>query len=297
MAYQLTNGILTVDIAEPGEGYRETRFEWNGLITGITLLDGGHSFCTSENLTEGQGGGMGLCHEFGIKEAIGYQDTKPGEQFPKLGVGLLTRTDEGPYFFYKDYPVQPFKVEIEQKSPEEITFRTLPEECEGYAALLEKRISIDGQSLSIEYSLHNTGQKKLSTEEYCHNFLNINGCSIGPDYRLEFPVTLQPEVDEAETSEELMFDAGRVIWEKVPEHEFYFRTGGYDGTRKPYLWELFHLPSGAGVREVSRLEVSYAAVWGRSYVVSPEIFYRIEAEPGQCIKWTRTYEFFSENTK
>lgn len=297
MAYQLTNGTLTVDIAEPGEEYRETRFEWNGLITGITLLDGGHSFCTSENLTPEEGGGMGLCHEFGIKEAIGYQDTKPGEQFPKLGVGLLTRTDNGPYLFHKDYPVQPFKVDIVQQGPKQIAFRTLPEECGGYAALLEKKISIHGQRLSIEYSLHNTGQKTLSTEEYCHNFLNIDGHPVGPDYKLEFPVMLQPEVDDEASRQELMFNGGKVIWGKIPEHEFYFRTEGYDGTRQPYLWQLSHLPSGAGMREISSLEVSYAAVWGRSYVVSPEIFYRVEAKPGECISWTRTYEFFSGNTK
>lgn len=296
MAYVLSNGILSVSIAEPGD-YRETRFEWNGLITDITLLAGGHSFCTSENLSPAQGGGMGLCHEFGIKEALGYKDTKPGEQFTKLGVGLLTRTDEGPYLFYKDYPVQPFEVEVAQESPQVITFRTLPEECSGYAALLEKRISIDGQRLSIAYSLHNTGERKLSTEEYCHNFLNISGYSLGPDYSLDFPVILHPEADEEETLQGMTFNEGKVTWKKEPEQEFYFRTGGYDGTREPYLWQLSHLPSGAGVREVSRLEVSYAAVWGRSYVVSPEIFYKVEADPGEVIHWVRTYEFFSKDTE
>lgn len=294
MAYQLSNGMITVDIAEPGD-YRETRFEWNGMITGIALNEGGHTFCIAENLNpEQQQGGIGLCHEFGIKEAIGYQEAEPGEPFPKLGVGMLTRIDEKPYLFHRDYPVQPYKVEVEQEDACRITFRTLPEACRGYAALLEKTISIEGQRLSIEYTLHNTGEKLLSTEEYCHNFLNIDGYDVGPDYRLDFPVELQPEADEEETLQDLLFSSGTVQWKKVPDREFYFRSPGFDGRQKPYLWELRHVPSGTGVRETSKLEVSYAALWGRSYVVAPELFVKVEAAPGESVHWTRTYEFFSE---
>lgn len=39
MAHILSNGILTVEIAEPG-AYSGTRFDWSGFITGVTLEQG-----------------------------------------------------------------------------------------------------------------------------------------------------------------------------------------------------------------------------------------------------------------
>lgn len=87
MAYYLKNDRLLVEIAELGEAYQGTRFDGTGIITGVKL-DGQHQFCVPESLTPGTGtGGIGICSEFGIKEAIGYEDTRVGEQFPKLGVG------------------------------------------------------------------------------------------------------------------------------------------------------------------------------------------------------------------
>ncbi|MFD1908517.1 hypothetical protein ACFSQ7_37740 [Paenibacillus rhizoplanae] len=85
----LSNGVLTVEIAEVG-AYGGTRFDWTGFITGVTLEQGGHTFCVPESLVPGQGtGGIGLCNEFGISRAIGYEDAAAGEWFPKFGIGLL----------------------------------------------------------------------------------------------------------------------------------------------------------------------------------------------------------------
>lgn len=43
MVHRLSNGILTVDIAEPGT-YNRTRFDWTGFITQVTLEEGKHIF-------------------------------------------------------------------------------------------------------------------------------------------------------------------------------------------------------------------------------------------------------------
>lgn len=292
MAYRLNNERLAVEIAETGD-YRGSRFEWAGFITEIKLLQGNHTFCVDESLTPGLGtGGRGLCSEFGIREAIGYGETRPGEPFPKLGIGLLTRPDEAEYQFFRPYVVEPFQMAVERKSPQSLCFTTLPSDCRGYAAWMQKKISLADNRLAIEYTVHNTGKKPFCTEEYCHNFFGIDHQPVGPDYVLKFPFIPSPWSDEKETMEGLTFGETEISWKRQPEKEFYFRLPGFDGGQYPWLWELMHRPSGAAVREMSRVNVAAAAVWGKGHVISPEMFVEVKLAPGERQTWTRIYEFF-----
>jgi len=89
----LKNDRLTVEIARPGSIYTGTRFDWTAFITQVTL-DQTHTFCVPESDQPGQGtGGVGLCNEFGIEQAIGYDAAHPGECFPKFGIGLLVKPE------------------------------------------------------------------------------------------------------------------------------------------------------------------------------------------------------------
>lgn len=294
MGIQLSNEHLIVDIAVVGD-YKGTRFDWSGFITGITMREGNHSFCVPESLKVGEGtGGMGLCNEFSLGEAIGYEVTPIGGQFPKLGVGLLTRTDAEPYQFYRSYPLQPYRIETEVKNKQNVVFTVHPENCAGYAARLEKSISIEGHQLRIAYHLSNTGTREIRTEEYNHNFLGIDRQSIGPDYELRFPFEIKPWSDDPGTMDAVKIDGGKVTWEKKPDNPFYFHIDGFQSCSSPWLWELKHRPSGAGVREISSFPVSSAVVWGMGHAVSPEMFVHIELAPGESKKWSRIYEFYRE---
>lgn len=76
-----------------------------------TTLDGRHTFCVPEQYEPGRGsGGSGLCNEFGIRTPIGYDEAKVGDQFPKIGTGLLKRKSEEGYDFFTPYEVEPFPV-------------------------------------------------------------------------------------------------------------------------------------------------------------------------------------------
>jgi hypothetical protein len=159
---ELKSDRLSIEIAYPGTVYSGSRFDWNGFITGI-VLDGKHSFCMPESLTPGQGsGGFGLCNEFGIDTPIGYDDAKPGEKFPKLGTGLLTRPDESDYFFFNKYEVTPFAIKIENDNNTAL-FEVDPLDCNGYAVKMTKKISVDDNKLSVDYHLENVGSKPVIT--------------------------------------------------------------------------------------------------------------------------------------
>lgn len=294
MGYQLRNDKLLIEIGELGD-YNRTRFDWTGFINQVTLLEGGHTFCVPESLVSGQGtGGAGICNEFGITDPIGYEDARTGDNFLKIGIGLLTRESEGPYEFNRDYPLESCDFQVHQPDASSITFTVTPVNCRGYAVRMIKQISIISSKLHIKYSLENTGSLGIHTHEYAHNFLGIDKLPVGPEYKLRFPFAYTPNDHGEGTMEGLQFTDGEVRFTSEPEKEFFFQFDGTDTTNLPYLWELVHDRAGVGVRETSDYPIAYGAVWGKGHVISPEMFVKIDVEPGQTINWERTYEFFTK---
>jgi hypothetical protein len=311
----LKTDCLTVDIARPGSVYAGTRFDWTAFITQVTLdsaAGAGHTFCVPESYEPGQGtGGIGLCNEFGIEEAIGYDEAQPGECFPKLGIGLLVKPEPPPetdsprgprrtgYNFFLPHEIAAkFPVQIDA-SETQVTFTIEPADCRGYAARLTKTVSVDGAELTIAYALENVGEKPIETTEYVHNFTGIDGHAMGPDYRLRLPYTIEfppipPEfADRANKMvEDLDFQGGDIRLKTAPQHPFYCRPLGFSKTDAPQ-WELIHEPSGVGMREYDDFAPDRVAVWGMTHVISAEIFVPISIQPGETQCWMRRYEFFA----
>lgn len=292
MAYFLQNEELEVRIAEPGEDYRGTRFDWSGLVTQVTARRSGLTYCSVESEQPGQGsGGIGLCNEFGIEGPPGF-DTAPGGWFTKIGIGRLQRPDDGPYDFMRAYPLRPYRIETEGDAVSR-RFTVQPEEENGYACRLEKTLTLEGSRLRIAYRLANTGAKAIDTEEYVHNFLRIGAHAIGPDYVLTLgdPVRLL-ETDPALTAP-LAVRENELTWTERPAGEFYSKLSAPE-REHPFTWELRHRPTGAYVRESGDFPVERLALWGHAGVVSPEAFVRIRLQPGEEETWTRTYEFSAD---
>jgi len=290
----LDNGIIRVEIARPGE-YDGSRFDWTGFIRQVTLQEGGHTFCSAESLVPGRGtGGVGLCNEFGIHHPIGYDLAAPGELFPKLGVGLLTRPDAAGYDFYRPHAVQPFPVQVHADAAE-AAFISDPLPKNGYAARLGKRIALDGAALTIEYELRNVGERMLETSEYVHNFVAIDGLTVGPDYALRLPRALAPREGMSEVTQELLrFDGSGIGFARpLAGHDtFYCQFPGYGSEPVPYYWELVHQGAGVGLRESGTAPASSLALWGEKHVLSPEAFIEVRVAPGDVQRWSRTYTFF-----
>ncbi|MCX7708366.1 MAG: hypothetical protein N2484_00790 [Clostridia bacterium] len=282
----LKSNRLKVEIAQPGTVYKGSRFDWTGFITQITL-DQHHTYCVPEQYDPNKGsGGIGFCNEFGIDMAIGYEDSKVGECFPKLGVGLLKRFSDAPYDFFKPYEIKPYMIKVSENK-NSATFIAEPQECRGYAVRLTKTVRIEENHLKIDYKLENVGEKTIVTNEYCHNFIGINKDNIGKNYSLNFSGKVKiNRIAGSFTAAE-----GEILWEQEPKEDFYGIIEREAGAGL-WQWELVHKPSGAGVRDVSGFPVSKCAVWGYTHVVSPELFIRIQLEPGKTLEWSRAYEFF-----
>ena len=287
--FVLTSDRLSVEIAQPGTAYAGTRFDWTGFITQITL-DNQHTFCVPEDYRPGQGsGGIGLCNEFGIDQAIGYESAKPGEPFPKLGIGLLTRLDKPDYsFWYPHQIAQRFPIHFSHDSSS-AEFIVEPVNCRGYAARLNKRLRVNGNALEIKYELANTGEHDLVTTEYVHNFVGIDQKPFGPEYKLTFPYSPVIETP-SEMNSILIVDENHLRQKEKPDKPFYARLLGFSENDQPQ-WELLHQPSGVSMREYADFPPCRIAVWGTTHVISVEVFINIDLKPGESMHWTRRYEF------
>jgi hypothetical protein len=281
---------LAVEIAAPGSVYNRTRFDWTGFITQVTL-DGSHTFCVPEDYDPAKGtGGIGLCNEFGIEKAIGFDDAQPGQPFPKLGIGLLTRPDEQPYNFFRLYEItQRFPIHVETL-PSQARFTVDPLDCRGYAARLTKAVSVEGNCLQISYHLENVGSRSIATHEYCHNFVGIDHQPVGPEYNLLLPYPVTFEDTLKVNLEVLNINGQQISWKYTPEKPFYCRPQGFALSDQPQ-WELTHTPSGASMREYDDFAPARVALWGAAHVISGEIFNDINLLPGQSQSWMRRYEF------
>jgi len=312
---------LVVEIAPPGVAYRGPRFDWTGFITQVTL-DKAHTFCGVESLQPERNGyiGLGLCNEFGNEKPVGYADARPGEPFPKLGIGLLRRPDKEPYNYTRSYElVQPFPVHL-TADRDKVSIEVEPLDCRGYAARLVRLITVNQNRLEIAYRLENTGTRPIDTHEYTHNFICIDNQPIGPDYslRLACPVELQYIVPSLRGMlpgrlrkimpvflldvlirsmlnkglKPVLIQAQELGFRRPVKDMFYFRSARIVQTEGPQ-WEIRLNSSGVGLREQDDFLPARLAVWGDRHVLSAEAFIDILLQPGEVKTWLRRYEFFA----
>jgi hypothetical protein len=233
-------------------------------------------------------GGIGLCNEFGIFKPIGYDDAQPGEQFPKLGVGLLTKVDNVPYDFGVTYEIEPFPVSV-QPGADRVVYVVEPLPCRGYEARLRKTVQLRGAALDVVYELENTGKRAIRTSEYNHNFVAINRHAPGPGYRLRLPKNAVV----ADAPPVLAIEGNDVRWrETLPGQIHCSAPGPHKQTDAPF-WELVHEPDGVGMSETVDFPVEKFSLWCPPHLIAPEVFVAIDLEPGARMTWTRRYAFFT----
>jgi hypothetical protein len=289
----IKNDSLELEIQEPGERYKGSRFDWTGQITQIRY-QGKHTFCTEETTDPGllHMLGRGLYNEFGIDKPIGYDDCAVGDQFPKIGIGLLTKDNADAYNFFKSYSIDPFTFTI-NSGRGQISYICDASEYRGYAFHLKKTIALADKAFSITYQFENRGSRTIHTNEYVHNFLAVNRRAINHLYRLRLPFEIDPaQFGEAVNPDNVVqFEKNMITWKSQPEKQFFF-SNIHIGQSKNIFWMLEHSMEKVGITERAGFPIRRMNLWGSGHVVSPEIFYELKAAPGETKSWIRTYEVY-----
>ncbi len=297
---ELSSDRLRVEIPYPGEDANVSqRFARDGFISEV-VLDGIIHFCASEpkNLRHPSSGGRGLCNEYRFNIC---EDVEIGEYFPKFGIGLYRKEEEGRYIFYKKYEdVIPFEIEIYYDSSKAV-FETKPNSCQGFALKTTKTISVENNVLTMTISATNTGEKEMALEEFCHNFISIDGMAIGSDYQLDLPQCPFMGYDRLNNrsggrpgsmrgnGKGLTFCEYSAI-----DTDVAIDTSEIEDT-VPFLWNMYHKGAGASVLCKEGFKPSKIAIWAVDHIFSPEIVHGFSLKPGETHEWTREWTFDRDN--
>lgn len=291
MAYHLKNSNVSLRIDHPQENYQQARFDWAGKIHDLRYQ--GVSLCGVEREETGANDfpGRGFYNEFGIEQAVGYEDSSPDDWFHKIGVGLLQKTED-PYDFAYPYKIKPLVFSV-REAPDNLQIRCAGPLVNGYAYELEKIIRLNEHGFTLDYQLRNTGSKTIVTDEYAHNFLRIGKAPVGAGYQLDFPFLLQPGVcGEVVNSEGIVaFQEQAIQLNDTPGEPFFYSF--LNGTETvPAQWCLSNPELGLGIRETGSFQSSKVNLWGWSGAISPELFISIRLGSGDTLSWQRKYEIY-----
>lgn len=291
MKHLLKNNNLEIEIDFPLENYNFSRFDWTGKIISVKYKNSYISGVEKLNDEDDTKSGKGFYNEFGFKTPIGYTETKVGDWFHKIGVGLLKKEYED-YLIGRNYEIQPAEFNVSTKS-NAIIINCSSEIVNGYSYFLKKEISLIENGFIIKYYLKNTGEKTIITDEYNHNFMAINNEFISSDYILKFPFDIKPELFEENVNPEAKVEIREreIRFNGSPKEQFFFSNLS-GGENIEANWELINTKNKIGISETGNFKTNKVNVWGWKHVISPELYFDITIEPGKELEWSRTYEVF-----
>jgi hypothetical protein len=242
----------------------------------------------------------GPAEEFGMHSPLGYAEAKVGGRFVKIGVGDLEKPMEEKYSFFTNYKVaNPGKWTVGPAN--EGSVRCQQELTAGngygyrYAKTIELRASsTDGYAfLILKHELTNTGKKPIDTDVYNHNFFNVDGAPVGPDYWMVFLKPVKPAAGfKAEGAAE--FRDLRYMFGKVLEKESPFGLlVDAKGEPQENAFQMTYAPAGSkeGLRMQAScsLPVTKFQTWSIRGCMCPEPFSAVKLAPGKGMEWTITY--------
>lgn len=294
MSHILKSKNLQIEIDSPLENYNFSRFDWTGKIVEVKFKNKLLSSVERTDIQNENYFGKGFYNEFGIDSALGFEETKIGGWFHKIGVGLLKKVNST-YLFHENYEIKPaeFKIHIE---PDHIVIHCTSEAMNGYSYILTKKIVVKENGFSMSYILENTGVKDIITDEYAHNFTAVQQDLIGPNYILNFPFPLKQALfkETVNPEEKVVFGQNEITLNATPEEQFFFSnlTGSKNVAAK---WKLINLKNNIAISEIGSFQTNKINLWGWKHVISPELFFNINIKPGQSAKWSRNYKVYTIN--
>ena len=300
---EITNGLIHATIYLPdakNSYYQGVRFDWSGNMSSLEYS--GHTYFGqwfSKYSPRIHDVIMGPVEDF---TPLDYSETKKGESFIKIGVGVLYKLDEKPYDFSRYYEIlNPGKWSVKKNKDKVLFVHDLQDKI--YSYHYEKTVQLikDKPELVLTHSLKNTGNHVIETSVYDHNFFVIDKYPTGPGLVVRFPFNLKydkngPEVvgwgemgEIKDNQISFLRTIGNGEFVECPVIE------GYGPTSKDYEIRIENRITGAGVRITCDQSFFKLAFWACPTTLCPEPYIKIKVEPGKEITWTIRYEFYTFN--
>lgn len=284
---------LTVYLPDAEKGfYRGTRFDWSGVF-GVEFgkhklfgpWKGTHNPTNNDDI-------VGPCEEFGMTSPLGYDTAKPGETFVKIGVGELEKAKDEKYNFFGKYKiVKPGEWKV-TTGDAKVTFEQSLSAASGYGYKYTKIVAVQNAEVRIQHVMENTGKLPINTDQYNHNFFNVDGATVGKDYELEFGFDAKADVPKERFKELVKLDGKKLtLTGPLDKGSIHAELGGFGAEAKDNRVTMRHVPTGVSVRVTGDKPLKKFNVWGIGSTICPEPYVQLEIEPGKKAVWSWTYEF------
>ncbi len=291
---EISNGLIHARFYIPDSlncYYQGSRFDWSGNL--LSLVYNNHEYFGrwfagyDHDIRDSI---MGPVEEFA---PLDYTETKRGDGFLKIGIGVLSKSDDKPYTSGNPYLILNRGNWSVKKQSDQIRFIHQLHST-NYSYWYEKAVLlVKGKpQMILAHTLRNTGSRTIETNVYSHNFFFIDKQPIGPDFSIIFPFNLNgkgPGIGELAKIEgnKILFTRNL----KKDETVYCGALVGYGTTVKDFDIRIENQTTGAKVRITCDRPIMQLAFWACSATICPEPFIKIKVEPGQEFKWNINYEF------
>ena len=293
---EISNGLIHAKIYLPDskEGYYQgQRFDWSGNMPSLKYA--GHEYFGQWFTTyspEIHDVIMGPVEEFTSPD---FEATKPGENFLKIGVGVLSRPDYKPYSFARTYKVVDHGIWNVKAKADQVLF-TQELNDKPYSYKYEKSVQLvkDKPELFLIHSLKNTGSKTIETSVYDHNFFVIDNQPVGPGYTITVPWDIKGTGQGIGELAEIK--GNKILFlRNVNNGETVFCSPleGFSGSPEDYDFRIENKLAGAGVRITCDHPIEKLNFWCCYTTLCPEPYIKVKVDPGKEITWKIHYEFYT----
>ena len=318
----ISNGQITAKIYLPDADkgfYRSTRFDWSGIIGSLKYK--GHDFYEpwfykiDYDATErgkpnydfgyDEGGVVsapftamaGPGEEFNTnRNALGFDEAKPGGTFIKIGVGIERKVDDSKFDHSKTYEVVDHGKWTIKKAQESITFtQVLADPSSGYAYVYTKTVRLlpSQPVMVLEHTLKNTGSKAIDSTVYNHNMFTLDNTPPGPGLVVKFNFPLKAARPPDPAFAELR--GNDLVYIKTLTGKDRVTSGltGFGPTAADYDFKEENQKLGAGVRIQGDQPISSITLWSIRTVMAIEPYSTMHIEPGDTYKWSLKYTYYT----
>jgi hypothetical protein len=305
----------TLRLPDVNNGYYQgVRFDWAGSI--VSLESGGHTYWGQwfprKDPTR-QDSITGPVEVFG---PLNYTESKPGETFVKIGVGVLRHADDRPYQPGSRYDFVDHGKWSVRTGHDFVEYRhELSDPKSGYAYVYTKtvRLTPGKPQMTISHNLRNTGTKAINTDVYNHGFFMLDAQPTGRAVTVTFPFDIKGSRDMNGVAEV----RGRQIvylreLEDVvgpdgtpgaipaapgrggpPGATATTPVEGFSQDPKDLDFAIENHKTGAGVRITGDRPLSHFNFWSIRKTIGAEPYIEVKADPGKETSWRLTYDFYS----
>ncbi len=287
---------LYIPDAEKGY-YRGTRFDWSGIAYSLEFQ--GHQYFgewRSTRIPESSSDITGPVNGY-LKPGLGYDSALPGEEFVRIGVGALEKPDETEYRTFETYKIVDNGKWSVAKGNDWIEFTHELNRPSGWGYVYKKRIVLtsDKPGFEIQYSLTNTGNKTIETDQFNHNFFVIDNTTPSPDFSVEFRFDCKPDNDPKNLEEHnVITEKNQIVFrEKVQENDVWLSLNGFSEDIKDNWFKVVNKKTKAGISAQGDTPLSKLIFWAFNKPLSPETFLNINVKPGKVMLWNTKYSVFT----